>query len=212
MNVLKRLFGKDDEFFNLLEASAAEAKSSATFLLKVLPELGLPGSEEKLEELAQSRRRHKRISQEITQRLCTHFVTPLEREDIDALSHALYKIPKTVEKIAARLSVTPVGVKSESVARQVSMLENATDVVAFMVRQLRSRSHVEKIKDAYERLQTIEGDADKLMLGLLRELYQGDIDTKDVVILKDLFELLERAIDRCRDAGNVVFQTVLKYS
>jgi uncharacterized protein Yka (UPF0111/DUF47 family) len=212
MNMLKRVFGKDERFFDLLEASADEAKNSTALLLKTLPYLGEPGSENKLEELVQTRRTHKRLRTDVTQLLCSTFVTPLEREDIDALSHALYKIPKTVEKVAARMLISPRTAKSEKVAKQISMLESAAEVVAFMVRALRKRSHVEQIRDAYERLQVIESDADKLMLDVLRELYQGEAPAKEVLILKDLFELLERAIDRCRDAGNAVFQTVLKYS
>ena len=37
-------------------------------------------------------------------------------------------------------------------------------------------------------------------------------EAKEVIILKDVFELLERAIDRCRDAGSTIFQIVLKIS
>jgi len=47
---------------------------------------------------------------------------------------------------------------------------------------------------------------------LLRELYHGEIDVKSVIILKDIYEIIEKVIDRCRDAGNVVFEVVLKYS
>ena len=50
------------------------------------------------------------------------------------------------------------------------------------------------------------------MISLLCELFQGQADAKDALFLKDMYELLEKAIDRCRDAGNVVFQVVLKYS
>ena len=49
-------------------------------------------------------------------------------------------------------------------------------------------------------------------LAFLRQLYNQQVDPIEVIILKDLYEMLERAIDRCRDAGNVVFQMVLKYS
>jgi uncharacterized protein Yka (UPF0111/DUF47 family) len=61
-------------------------------------------------------------------------------------------------------------------------------------------------------LQTIEGDADKLELELLRDLYHGEYDTKHVIFLRDLYDLLEKVIDRCRDAGNVILQVVLKHS
>ena len=62
------------------------------------------------------------------------------------------------------------------------------------------------------RLQAIEGEADQLELDLLRELYQGDYAPKQIIFLRDLYELLEKVIDRCRDAGNIVLQVVLKYS
>ena len=92
------------------------------------------------------------------------------------------------------------------------MLEQATEVTASLVRKLRKLSNVEEIQDDYETLQTIEGDADRLMVGLIRDLYQGNVDAKEVVVLKDIYELLERAIDHCRDAGKVVFQIALKYA
>jgi uncharacterized protein Yka (UPF0111/DUF47 family) len=62
------------------------------------------------------------------------------------------------------------------------------------------------------KLQTLEGEADELELQLLRDLYHGNYDPKHIIFLRDLYDLLEKVIDRCRDAGNVVLQTVLKYS
>ncbi len=213
MNALKRLFGRDDKFYDLLESSADEALHSATILGQMLPKLGDGRAfQDAIELLAQSRRKHKRITQEITAQLCKTFVTPLEREDIEALSSALSRVPKTVEKIGERLLICPLTLHAESVGKQVAMLEQAISTVSMMIRALRNNPHVEEIQDDYGRLQAIEGDADKFMIALLRELFHGQAEAKDVVFLKDIYELLEKAIDRCRDAGNVVFQVVLKYS
>jgi hypothetical protein len=71
---------------------------------------------------------------------------------------------------------------------------------------------LERIKELNDRLQFVEGEADKLMVELLRDLYSGKQDALRVVILKDLYELMEKVIDRCRDAGNVVLQIALKNS
>jgi len=46
----------------------------------------------------------------------------------------------------------------------------------------------------------------------LRDLYHGNYDTKHMIFLRDLYDLLEKVIDRCRDAGNIVLQVVLKYA
>ena len=58
----------------------------------------------------------------------------------------------------------------------------------------------------------MEGEADKLVLDLMRGLYSSQIEAVRLVFLKDLFELLEKVTDRCRDAGNVMTQIVLKNS
>lgn len=213
MNFLKRLFGRDDKFYDLLESSADEAKHSACILGELMPHLDDKAAiQASLETLGQSRRKHKRISQEITNQLCRTFVTPLEREDIEALSSALSRVPKTMEKIGERLLICPLNNHTESMIKHVAMLEQAAATVAVMVHALRTNPHVEEIEDEYGRLQTLEGDADRFMISLLCELFHGQADAKDALFLKDMYELLEKAIDRCRDAGNVVFQVVLKYS
>ena len=81
-----------------------------------------------------------------------------------------------------------------------------------MTRELRSDPNLEVVRDQNDRLQHLEGEADKLMVELLRGLYAGQHDPVSVIALKDLYDLLEKVIDRCRDAGNVIFYIVLKNS
>lgn len=210
---LQKLLGKDQRFFDLLEASAEEAKSSASLLSGLVKKTQEQLSPNQLEDFVISRRKDKRITQEITEQLCRTFITPFEREDIEALSNSLYKIPKTVMKISERILICPSELRGqETFQKQVLLLEHATDVVSQMVKELRRGTNLEKIQELNSRLQYVEGEADKLVLQMLRSLYTGQVDAKQVILLKDLYELLERAIDRCRDAGNVVLQVVLKNS
>lgn len=209
--MFSRIFKPDEAFFDLLESSAAEARTCAVLLKDVIAHLGGDTSAQ-MDAIQQSRRRHKKLTQSITERLCRTFITPLDREDIEALNSALNKVPKTVEKIAERLAVCPVKFTHDVVSKQISLLDHATAEVVNMVGALRKKAGLEKIQDLQDRLQHIEGDGDKMLMDLLRQLYTGKVEAIEVIILKDLYELLERAIDRCRDAGNVVFQVVLKYS
>jgi uncharacterized protein Yka (UPF0111/DUF47 family) len=50
------------------------------------------------------------------------------------------------------------------------------------------------------------------MVARLKDLYNSPHDAISVVALKDLYDLLEKVIDRCRDAGNIIVQIVLKNS
>ncbi|MBI2510931.1 MAG: DUF47 family protein [Opitutae bacterium] len=207
----KKLLGKEEKFYDLLDASAEEAKLAAGLLAKILANESAAQASS-IHDIIQTRRKDKRITQQITEELCKTFVTPLEREDIEALSLALYRIPKTVEKIVERLTICPARVPRESMQRQVVLLEEAVESVYFMVKQLRKGTNIDRIKDAHSRLQFAEGEADKVMLSLVKDLYNGPYDAKEVVILMELYDLVETAVDRARDAGQVVFQIMLKYS
>lgn len=209
---LRKLLGKDEKFYDLLEASAEEAKTSTALLASFLQTADDPARRQNLDEFILSRRKDKRITSQITEELCRTFVTPLDREDIETLSLALYRIPKGVEKIVERLSIYPGRLPRENFLRQVQLLELAADAVIFMVKQLRHGTNLERIQDANQRLQHAEGEADKMMLGFMRDLYEGPYDAKEFVVLRELYEMLEKVVDRCRDAGNVIFQIVLKYS
>lgn len=206
---IQQLFGKKDRFHQLLEASAQEAHESVRLLVEMLKG---PRDGKLMDDLVLTRRKEKKIAEEISEELVRTFVTGLEREDIEALSHALYKIPKSVEKFAERFAVARPQLEGVEFTRQAEMMAKATDVVTAMVRQLRQLEHLEKMKELNDRLQYVEGEADKLMVDLLRELYGGKHGALQVVIIKDLYELMEKVVDRCRDAGNVVLQIVLKSS
>jgi len=206
---LQRLLSRDDKFFDLLESSAEEARSSVQLLV---PYLKSPDRVLSLDEFVEKRRRDKVITREIAEHLCKTFVTPLEREDIESLSNTLYKIPKTVEKFGERLLLAPHFVKGVDLARHAVMLEEATDAVLVMVKELRSGVNLKDITEQNTKLQRIEGEADQLMLEGLRSIYSDTQSPLRTIFLKDLFELLEKIFDRCRDAGNSVFQIVLKHS
>jgi uncharacterized protein len=209
---IRKFFGHDTKFFDLLEASAEQADSSVHHLVALLAKLEHHDSPQSLDEFVHSRRKDKEITQELTEQLCKTFITPLEREDIQALASALYKIPKTVEKIGERILIFPAELHGRSFKKHLELLDQAAEAVLAMVKELRKGTDVATAREKNARLQTIEGDADKLELELLSDLYHGDYNTKQILFLRDLYELLEKVIDRCRDAGNIILQVVLKYS
>jgi uncharacterized protein Yka (UPF0111/DUF47 family) len=206
---LQRLLGKEDMFFGLLEASAQEAHTSVQALVKLSRALDKPVE---LEEFSRSRRKDKEITATIRNAVYTTFVTALEREDIESLCNALYRIPKTVEKFSERLLLSPQLIRGADFSRQIDPLDQATDCVVQMVKSLRGGVDLEEIKQLNDKLQQVEGEADKAITELYRELFSGKYEPLKVIMLKDLYELLEKVIDRCRDAGNVISQIALKNS
>ncbi len=209
---LKKLLGKDDRFFDLLESAAEEARTSVELFSRYLQSLASGGIPPNVDDFIHTRRKEKRIRHEMTAALSRTFVTPIDREDLEELSFALYRIPKQVEKIVERISICPYPIADGGFRRQAELMLQAADSVAFMVKQLRDGVNATKISAANDRLQFAEGEADKVMLGVLRDLYRRPCDAKELIILQEIYEMIEQAVDRCRNAGNVVVQIALKNS
>jgi uncharacterized protein Yka (UPF0111/DUF47 family) len=206
---IQQFFSHDRKFFDLLEASADETRELTRLLIDLLKDRSHPHP---LHEFALARGKDKRITEQISEELVNTFVTGLEREDIEALSYAMYRICKTAEKFAERFNLAPQRMKGVDFTRQVELMQRATETLSEMVRLLRKMPSLETVKEWNDRLQAIEGEADDVMNELLREVYSGKYDPLQAMMVRDLYDLLEKVIDRCRDAGNVISHIVLKNS
>jgi uncharacterized protein Yka (UPF0111/DUF47 family) len=206
---IQKYFSQDAKFFDLLEASADETRA----LTRLLVDLVENGNRPKpLHEFAQARGKDKRITDQISEELVNTFITGLEREDIETLSYSMYRICKVIEKFAERYNLAPERMVGIDFMRQVELMERATETLCQMVRLLRKTPRLEVVKEMNDRLQFIESEGDDVMLDLLRDAYGGKFEPLQAMMLRDLYDLLERAIDRCRDCGNAVTHIVLKNS
>ena len=205
---LQTIFGSGKQFFVLLDEAAEAAHDSAKALHQMMK---ASDRQPALDEFKLARQRERTASEKIGKALVESFITPIEREDIEALGSALYKIPKQIEKFADRYSLATRHLEHIDFAPRAAMLEQASGVVVEMVKQLRHLK-LEPMKVLNDRLRSIENEADRLMLELYRDIYSGKLDPLQMFLLKEFFEILEKAIDRCREAGVVAYEIVLKNS
>jgi uncharacterized protein len=204
---LQRFFGKTEAFYTLLEQSAEESRHSIQNIIDIISR---PSQIPTLDALANIRRNEKRIMEEIRELVTRTWLLGLDREDIEDLSQILYRIPKMAEKFAERFIVSQSAVLQFDFSRHIDLLDQCSEMVMSMVKDLRRESSRSNIKEKNDRLQYFEGEADKLMLELYRDLYSSSHDAVRILQLRDLFEMLETCIDSCRDGGNVIYRIVLK--
>jgi len=207
---LQTIFGKGDKFYGLLEQSAATVCESASALSDLLNN---PSDKPMMAPFASTRAREKELAAQISEGLVNTFVTALDREDIEALNSALYKIPKSIEKFVERYEIVHERMQGIDFAQRVLVLRQSTEVVAEMIGELRRGLRIDKVKPMQDRLQALESEGDRMLLAPYRALYMMEGgDVMRAVLAKDLFELIEKAIDKCRDVGNIVYTIVLKNS
>ena len=205
---LQTIFGSGQQFYTLLDEAAQAAYDSTKALHSMMK---AADRQPALDAFKLARQRERTASDKISHALVDSFITPIEREDIEALGSALYKIPKQVEKFADRYSLAVKHLEGIDFAPRAAMLEQAAAVVVEMVHDLQ-KMNIDRMTVLNEKLRALENEADRLMLELYRDIYSGRLDNLQMFLLKEFFEILEKAIDRCREAGVVAYQIVLKNS
>lgn len=166
---LQRVLGGDGEFFVLLEQSAEQSALSA----KVLLDISQKPLESGINPLLEIRNKNESLTQNLSSLLCSTFLTPLDRDEIEKLATALYKIPKTLEKFMKQLIVSKIEMNSVDFTPQIRIIAQSAELVLQMVKDLRHCPEIVAVKKQNDQLQVLEGEADTLLLNLIKDLFSG---------------------------------------
>lgn len=208
-----KLLPREDKFFRLIGDLAKEAGQCALHLDTFVKSGDKGQRADELSAINESRLRSKKLSSSITRELCATFITPFDREDIQDFSHSLYKIIKTIKKIADRLDMHGlVNGKSTHFGRQTGLIVQEAQAMQEMVYELVEGHHNDRIVAKINVLHDLENKGDLVLNELLADLFRNETDIKQLILLKDIYDMLEKVIDRYRNAGAVALQIVLKHS
>ncbi len=202
-------FSKDDEFIRLLEGSAAQTNSMALSLKQMIQR---PDSIESVRYFRKAEFGDMQLTEKIRELLVSTFITAIEREDIESLSNSLLKIAKTINKFGERFKAAQHLTDKSYFLQQLEYLTDATLVLIELIACLKKITDLKNAKLLKDRLDQCEYEADKLLDESIERLYKSETDAIRLFVTKDLLSHLESAIDRCRNAGDVVYQIILKNS
>ena len=208
---IQRLLGRPREFFGLLEQSAALGKQAVTEIKAILAQ---PSGPPDLSGLRSARRKGKEVMGQLENLLTRVFVTPIEREDLEALGQELYRLPKTAEKFAERYEIVHAQMRGTDFSILTGMLERAAGIVQEMISIVSSGNSgaLSAIKALDARLSQIELEASHLVLNATRQLYTAPAPPLQAIISKELHDILGECIDTCRAIGRTAALVILKNS
>lgn len=206
---IQALMGSDNRFFDFFEAASRETLACATYTISFSKADHTPDG---LFLVRQARINCKQLTTQASELAVKTFVTIIDREDIEALATAIYRISKPIEKFAERLSVLRKVFQGSRVFTQLNTIERAAKIVLTMTESLRQGINAERVQRLNIELQGIEDQADILELELLEDLYLNTKNPIEVIAVRDLFDLAEKAVDRCRDTGNLIVHICHKNS
>lgn len=204
---LNHFFPKGEKFFTLLEEAAQESIDSVHDLAAFME---APAASRQLEILSGHRDRETKIARQISEQLVTTFVTELDRDDIEALADALYKIPKTVELFAKYVIAAGSHLRDLDFSRQIKLMLKAVETIHAMTCELRHLRHLEHAQTLHKKLRRLDTEAEDNRMELLGDLYSGHYDPIRALAIHDLYKLCEKIMNRCSSVGGILMHIFLK--
>ena len=205
---LSQLFTpREREFYDLFEEAGANIVRAAALLDEMLE--SWPEKSELYKELVICEQEGDRITHDIIQRLNQTFVTPIDREDIYALSSALDDIVDYTEEVADYLGLYKIEAPMQQAQDLAEVLHAASRQISEALPRLRGFRDLSHYTVEINRL---ENDGDRITREAIASLFDNGIDPMVVIRWKDIFERLEEAIDATEHVANILQGIVIKNS
>lgn len=205
-------FPKDDKFYQLMEAMAAEACEATSGFSALIADTAGTEREKHMERLYAVRNQSKKTSAKLTEELCKSFITPFDREDIQDIANLLYKVPKIIEKAGDRIVMHGMSTAGGDFQHQADLINQEAEATKALIKALTSSKNLDKVVENVTLLKELEHKGDRIRNELIVALFKSDRDIKDILLRRDIYDMLEKVVDRFRDIASVALQIVLKHS
>lgn len=209
MDLRQWLIPQDKEFFNLFEEMVGVVVEAANALVELMNDYtDLRTKTQHMKELEHD---GDRITHAIYEGLNRTFITPLEPEEISRLAKAMDDVIDCIEGSVQQLHNYGI-TESDSPMRQFAdLIQLSATEMQIAVKGIRSMKDVQSIEARCIELNRLENVADEVLGHALTELFRGS-DPLTIIKLKDIYENLEQATDRCEDVANVLSDIVIRHS
>jgi predicted phosphate transport protein (TIGR00153 family) len=199
------LVPREQRFYDLFEEQASILVSAGALLKETFEDAGdLAARRGEIKDLE---RQGDKVTYEIVRSLNETFVTPFDHEDISALAAGLDDILDFIEEIADTVNLYRITTIPRAANELADLLAQAVAQLEHAVGKLRSG---EKDGEYAIEVHRLEDIGDSTSRHAIAELFQAQRDPLEVIKLKDLYGLLEDALDRCEDVANVIENIAIK--
>ncbi|MEW6043060.1 MAG: DUF47 family protein [Thermoproteota archaeon] len=199
----------DKEILTILENLSIKAKETAEELVQLFS--NMQNSSDHHTKIKKLEREADELTRSIFAELNKTFITPLDREDIQRIAAKTDDVIDYMEGIAGRIKSYHVSSAPPYMLDITKELLAAIKEVEFLISKLKDVKVDKSLVDHCRKISDIEHRIDDLYRDAVGELFETN-DAVNIIKLKDIYEAIEAASDRCLDVADVIEDIVLKYT
>ena len=197
---------KTTEFFTLFGRAGENALEVARLVERRFREH--PSSGVTQEQVKKEETEGDAITRELITLLNTQYLTPFDREDIYLLATEIDDVVDYLEEASDLLGLYGIEMPTRHAVEQCAVIVDACQQLAFACDNLKGMRGVDA---ALVELKRLEDEGDRILRDALGSLFRDErIDPLNVIRWKDIYAALERALDACDTAANVIANILVK--
>ena len=147
------------------------------------------------------------ITHQIFRRLNQTFITPFDREDIHELCSTMDDVIDLIDAAASRFVLYRIDKVRAGTVELSKVLTVATMELSAAIHNIPSP---EKALQRVIEINRLENESDRICRTLIAQLFEEEKDPVQIIKWKEIFEVVETAVDKCEDVSNVIESVILK--
>lgn len=202
---------KDKKFFPLFE----QASLNLILMAETLHEaVNVPKEEreeyyKKIEELEAN---IEEITQNTNLELSRNFITPFDREDIYALIKSMDDVADYLYGASSRMRLYHVEKITKSIRKLTEINVEACQQIGLAIIELKDLKNLKLITDACKKINKLESKADIVFDKAVSDIFENEIDAKNIIKYKEVLSSLETASDKCKSVASILESITVKHS
>jgi len=202
------LRSNENEIIGLLQLQGEVLVKSVNTLVELMNDYGkLQELGTKIEDLEHE---GDKITHNVFVLLDKTFVTPLDKEDISALAGEVDQVIDYTDRFVGTLNLFEIKEPTVYMTELAKMLLSSTQEIFFLVGKLRGFKNSSELIDHCQKITQYEHEADVIFRTAIAELFKTN-DALHIIKMKEVYEILEGAHDRCADVADIFEDIALKY-
>jgi predicted phosphate transport protein (TIGR00153 family) len=141
------------------------------------------------------------------------FITPFDREDINALGEKLDDVLDGMNSAAKRIVMYQPNHLPEQSTKLASLLQQGCELIRTAVSELDTMKKSPKsVKKICSQLHEVENEADDVYEHFILEIFAKEQNAIELIKLKEIMQEIERATDKADSVGKIIKTIVVKYA
>jgi uncharacterized protein Yka (UPF0111/DUF47 family) len=200
---------QDKVFFDLFDRMAQTVVSAADLLVEFVE--NFENVKEQCHRMKQIEHKGDEITHEIYEQLNLTFITPLEPEEISRLASALDDILDYIDGTAQQMYSYGITETDDQMIELAKLIQLSVIEIEKAVTGIRSIKNPSLIEERCIEVNRLENVADNVLSHAIMDLFKTE-DAITIIKLKDIYENLEMATDKCEDVANVLSDIAIRHS